>query len=118
MTRYDCAAGAGPITCDASASRTGSDSRSASEQAITGEIPEGKSLDHNEFVFWEGKVADFDLSLEFRIGGGRDANSGIQFRSQRMENGGAAGYQADMDQGETWLGRIYDEHGRALITER
>src|SRR5260221_11998598 len=35
-----------------------------------------------------------------------------------MEDGGAAGYQADMDQGEIWLGRIYDEHGRALITER
>ncbi|MBI3861232.1 MAG: DUF1080 domain-containing protein [Planctomycetia bacterium] len=86
--------------------------------AITGEIPDGKSLDRNEFLFWDGTVADFDLSLEFRISGGRDANSGIQFRSQRTENGGAAGLQADLDQGQTWLGRIYDEHGRALVTER
>src|SRR5262245_44916157 len=86
--------------------------------AITGEIPAGKSLDHNEFLFWEGRLADFDLSLEFRISGVPDANSGIQFRSQRMENGGAAGLQADLDQGQTWLGRIYDEHGRAVIAER
>src|SRR5262245_18657144 len=85
---------------------------------ITAEIPAGKALDHNEFLFWEGTVADFDLSLEFRISGVPDANSGIQFRSQRLENGGAGGYQADLDQGQTWLGRIYDEHGRALITER
>src|SRR5262245_16868988 len=86
--------------------------------AITAEISAGRTLDHNEFLFWEGTVADFDLSLEFRISGVPDANSGIQFRSQRLENGGAAGYQADLDQGQTWLGRIYDEHGRALITER
>jgi putative membrane-bound dehydrogenase-like protein len=86
--------------------------------AIVGEIPDGKSLDQNQFLFWEGTVADFDLSVEFRISGGRDANSGIQFRSQRTENGGAAGLQADLDQGETWLGRIYDEHGRALVAER
>src|SRR5260221_171293 len=65
--------------------------------AITGEIPDGKTLDHNEFIFWDGSLADFDLSLDFRISGGRDANSGIQFRSQRMESGAAAGYQADMD---------------------
>src|SRR5262245_1264807 len=86
--------------------------------AITAAIPAGKTLDHNEFLFWEGTVADFDLSLEFRISGVPDANSGIQFRSQRLENGGAAGYQADLDQGQTWLGRIYDEHGRTLIAER
>src|SRR5262249_26234147 len=74
--------------------------------AITGEIRAGKTLDNNEFLFWDGALADFDLSLEFRISGGPDANSGIQFRSQRMENGGATGYQADLDQGQTWLGRI------------
>src|SRR5579863_231194 len=86
--------------------------------AITGEIPEGQTLESNQFLFWNGTVADFDLSVEFRISGGRDANSGIQFRSQRIENGGAAGLQADVDQGQTWLGRIYDEHGRALVAER
>src|SRR5262245_58153103 len=61
------------------------------EGAITGEIPAGKSLDHNEFLFWDGMLGDFDLSLEFRISGVRDANSGIQFRSQRRDDGSAAG---------------------------
>lgn len=86
--------------------------------AITAEIPAGQTLDHNEFLFWDGAAGDFDLTLEFRISGGPDANSGIQFRSRRNPDGHAAGYQADLDQGQTWLGRIYDEHGRGLITER
>src|SRR6185436_2054618 len=51
------------------------------EGAITGEISAGATLDRNEFLFWKGKVADFELSLEFKIEGGKDANSGIQFRS-------------------------------------
>jgi hypothetical protein len=29
-----------------------------------------------------------------------------------------SGYQADFDMGATWLGRIYDEEGRALLVER
>ncbi|MBX3442762.1 MAG: DUF1080 domain-containing protein [Planctomyces sp.] len=88
------------------------------EGAITAEIPEGRTLDRNEFLFWGGTVADFELSLEFRISGGPDANSGIQYRSERLENGDARGYQADLDGGQVWLGRIYDEHGRGLIAER
>jgi putative membrane-bound dehydrogenase-like protein len=86
--------------------------------AITGEIPAGQRLEKNEFLYWKGEVADFELSVEFRISGSPSANSGIQFRAQRLPDGHAAGYQADMDQGTTWLGRIYDEHGRALLAER
>ena len=86
--------------------------------AITGEIPTGQRLGKNEFLYWKGEVADFDLTAEFRISGVPTANSGIQFRAQRLPDGHAAGYQADMDLGTTWLGRIYDEHGRALLVER
>ena len=89
--------------------------------AIVGEIADGATLNRNEFLFWNGKVADFELTLEFKIDGGKSANSGIQFRSQQHgKNGniGAAGYQADLDQGDVWLGRIYDEEGRALLVER
>lgn len=86
--------------------------------AITGEIPADRSLKGNEWIFWDGEVHDFDLTVEFRITGGPSANSGIQFRCQRGENGHASGYQADLDQGAVWLGRIYDEHGRALLVER
>jgi putative membrane-bound dehydrogenase-like protein len=86
--------------------------------AITGEIPADKPLKGNEWIFWDGEVHDFDLTVEFRITGGPSANSGIQYRCQRGENGHASGYQADLDQGAVWLGRIYDEHGRALLVER
>jgi len=86
--------------------------------AIVGEIPKGEQLRRNLFLFWEGELHDFELSLEYRISGHPSANSGVQFRSQMLPNGDAAGYQADIDDGAVWLGRIYDEHGRALISER
>jgi putative membrane-bound dehydrogenase-like protein len=85
---------------------------------ITAEIPAGEKLRRNDFLWWDGTVGDFDLSLEYRIEGHRSANSGIQFRSTRLPDGHARGYQADLDDGATWLGRIYDEHGRGLLVER
>lgn len=88
------------------------------DQAITASIPDGGKLAKNEFLYWKGSVTDFDLSLQYRITGGPTANSGIQIRSQNDASGHAAGYQCDLDDGKLWLGRIYDEHGRGLITER
>jgi putative membrane-bound dehydrogenase-like protein len=85
---------------------------------ITGEIPANQQLKSNEWIFWDGEVHDFDLTIEFRITGGPSANSGIQYRCQQSPDGHASGYQADLDQGAVWLGRIYDEHGRALLVER
>ncbi|HYF33766.1 MAG TPA: DUF1080 domain-containing protein, partial [Prosthecobacter sp.] len=90
----------------------------AEDGAITGEIPDGQSLSRNEWIFWDGEVHDFDLTVEFRISGGPKANSGIQYRCQQSANGNASGYQADLDDGAVWLGRIYDEHGRGLLVER
>jgi putative membrane-bound dehydrogenase-like protein len=86
--------------------------------AITGDIAADEKLGGNLFLWWHGEVADFELSLEYRITGHPSANSGIQYRSERLKDGHAKGYQADLDQGDTWLGRIYDEHGRALLVER
>ncbi len=86
--------------------------------AITGEIREASALDHNEWLFWDGVVNDFELEVEYRITGGSSANSGIQIRSQREGSGGAAGLQCDLDDGKEWLGRIYDEGGRGLLMER
>lgn len=88
------------------------------DNAITAEIPAGRPLKNNAFIYWQGEVHDFDLSLEYRISGETSANSGIQYRSQRLPDGHAAGYQADLDDGAVWLGRIYDEHGRELLVER
>ena len=88
------------------------------DEAITASIDQGKNLKKNEFIFWNEELHGFDLSLEYRISGNATANSGIQFRSQRDAHGHAVGYQADLDAGMTWLGRIYDEHGRGFILER
>ncbi|MEO7599963.1 MAG: PVC-type heme-binding CxxCH protein, partial [Opitutus sp.] len=89
-----------------------------SDGAITGEIPAGAQLADSQFIFWDGDVHDFELELEFRLTGDPSANSGIQYRAQQSADGHAAGYQADLDDGARWLGRIYDEHGRELLVER
>jgi putative membrane-bound dehydrogenase-like protein len=86
--------------------------------AITGEIKDGAKLDRNEWIYWKDEVHDFELTLEYKITGGPSANSGIQIRCQRDAKGTASGLQCDLDQGAVWLGRIYDEHGRALVMER
>ena len=86
--------------------------------AITASITDGERLGRNEFLYWKGEVADFELFLEYKITGGPTANSGIQIRSTKDASGHAVGYQCDLDDGKLWLGRIYDEHGRALIAER
>ncbi len=87
-------------------------------RALVGEIAAGEKLRRNLFLFREDEVHDFELRLEFRISGHPSANSGVQFRCRMLPDGGAAGYQADIDDGAVWLGRIYDEHGRGLIAER
>ena len=89
------------------------------DNAIVGQIPPGQSLNHNTWMIWRGgDIKDFDLRLQVRLTGKPAANSGIQIRCQAKGPGEVSGYQADLDMGATWLGRIYDEHGRALITER
>jgi hypothetical protein len=40
-------------------------------------------------------------------------NSGIQFRSEAIAGGEVKGYQADIGTG--WWGKLYEEHGRALL---
>jgi len=85
--------------------------------AITAELAAGKRLKKNEFLYFNDELADFELSLLYKITG-PSANSGIQIRSIKDKTGHAAGYQCDLDDGKTWLGRVYDEHGRGLIVER
>ena len=86
--------------------------------AITAEIAAGAPLTKNDLLFWQGEVHDFELIAEFRLSGAASANSGIQFRSQRLPDGSAAGYQADIDHGESVLGAIHDEHGRSVLAPR
>ena len=86
---------------------------------IVGEIPRGQTLGHNTWMIWRGgELRDFDLQVMVKLTGKPSANSGIQIRCQAKDPGQVSGYQADLDMGATWLGRIYDEHGRALLVER
>ena len=89
------------------------------DSVIVGEIPKGQMLRKNTWLVWRGgELVDFDLRLQVRLTGAPRANSGIQIRCQVKDVDHVSGYQADLDQGKTWLGRIYDEHGRGLLVER
>ena len=88
------------------------------EGAITGEIAAGAKLAKNEFLYWQGEVADFELTAEFRLTGPADANSGILFRCERLPDGLAKGYQADIDLGARYLGNIHEERGRSTLAPR
>jgi hypothetical protein len=80
--------------------------------AIVGSTDTHK-VEQNTFLIHKDTVADFHLIAEVRL---RNHNSGIQFRSQRVEGPGwiVAGYQADFsDAGDNsaW-GNFYEERGR------
>jgi putative membrane-bound dehydrogenase-like protein len=71
-------------------------------------------LEANDFLISEVAVRDFRLTLEVRLVG--DAgNGGVQFRSRALGGGDVAGYQADVGPG--WWGKLYEEHGRAVLSE-
>ncbi len=80
---------------------------------IVGESP---GISDNEFLATTRSFGNFELSLEFRMHGGR-GNSGIQFRSRRVPGSKAVeGYQADI--GERFWGCLYDEHRRRKVLVR
>lgn len=88
--------------------------------AITGVTKADPKLTHNTFlVYTIGDVDDFELRLSYRIVNG---NSGIQYRSKRVENGEfgpiVAGYQADFEAGKTYSGILYEEKGRGILAQR
>lgn len=88
------------------------------EGAITGEIGAGATLAKNEFLYWQGEVADFELTAEFRLTGPAEANSGLLFRCERLPDGLAKGYQADIDLGLRYLGNLHEERGRSTLAPR
>lgn len=93
---------------------------SVADGAITAISTEDHPCTKNQFLVWQGgDITNFVLKLKFRMVGGPNANSGIQVRSQVLEDGHAVGYQADISQPNgQWLGAIYDEHGRKALAVR
>jgi putative membrane-bound dehydrogenase-like protein len=74
----------------------------------------GKSdgLKKNEFLRSELVAGDFRFSCQVKLVENA-GNSGIQFRSEPIDGGLMRGYQADIGKG--WWGKLYEEHGRALL---
>jgi len=77
----------------------------------------GKSdgLDRNEFLKSQMALGNFRLIVQARLVPNSE-NSGIQFRSEVQEDGAVKGYQADIGAG--WWGKLYEEHGRALLWDK
>ena len=73
-----------------------------------------EGLAKNEWLVSDLEVSDFRLSVEVMLLK-NEGNSGIQFRSQATD-GEVSGYQADVGAG--WWGKLYEEHGRALLWDK
>ena len=94
---------------------------SVKDGAITAVSSEAKPCKHNQFLVWQdGKLEDFELTLKFRIEGGKSANAGIQVRSMVEDDGHVMGYQCDIAHPDApYLGCIYDEKSpRKLLAGR
>jgi Domain of Unknown Function (DUF1080) len=89
---------------------------SIQDDAITGKTTKENPTKGNTFLIWKGgEVADFDLTLKFKIVGG---NSGIQYRSIDKDNFVVNGYQADIDSTNVYMGILYEEGGRGILAQR
>lgn len=97
---------------------------SVKDGAITGETKEGHIPKENTFLVWKGgRPGDFELHCQFRLVANNSvgfANSGIQYRSKvlKPEYFVVGGYQADMENGPTYSGILYEEKGRGILAKR
>jgi hypothetical protein len=89
---------------------------------IIGETTAGHQPKQNIFCIWrDGKPADFELKLQYRLTGANTGNSGIQYRS--IERPDVAkwvmqGYQADIDAQQQYTGQVYEERARGFLALR
>jgi hypothetical protein len=91
---------------------------SVEDGAITARTTPENLLKYNTFLVWtEGKPADFELRLKYKIVGG---NSGVQYRSRVVDEDRyvVSGYQADIDSTPRYSGILYEEKARGILAER
>jgi len=75
-------------------------------------LPDRMTL-HNTFLIWRGgKLADFEMTLQFRIQSG---NSGVQYRSKDLGKWVVSGYQAEVEDTPGKVGFLYEEKGRKYL---
>jgi len=103
----------------------GLDFWSVKDGAITGQTTKEHPTKGNTFLVWDGEVADFELTFQYKIvdenGKGEGfGNSGVQYRSKIVDQKGfvVAGYQADFECGKTYSGILYEEKGRGILAKR
>jgi type 1 glutamine amidotransferase len=97
---------------------------SVKDGAITGQTTEGHIPKENTFLVWKGgQPSDFEIHCQFRLVANNKegfANSGIQYRSKVLKPDYfvVGGYQADMENGATYSGILYEEKGRGILAKR
>ena len=89
---------------------------------MIGETTADHQPKQNIFCIWrDGKPADFELKLDYKITGANTGNSGIQYRSVELPDVAKwvlKGYQADIDAQQTYTGQIYEERARGFLALR
>jgi hypothetical protein len=75
--------------------------------AIQGSTDETPTKGNTFLIYRKKEFGDFILRAQVKL---RNHNSGIQFRSEALDNWVVRGYQADMAQ-NNWWGGVYEEKG-------
>jgi len=97
---------------------------SVKEGVITGQTSVEHPAKENTFLIWtNGVVDDFELRCSFKLTPGDAAafaNSGVQYRSRVVKPSYwvVSGYQADMENGKSYTGNVYEEKGRGTMAQR
>ena len=86
---------------------------SVEDGELVGRSAEAQTRSH--YLYWNGQAGDFELRFDYRIDGG---NSGVQYRSNELENGTPYGYQADIEDGPNHTGILYESSGRGIAATR
>jgi hypothetical protein len=79
--------------------------------AIQGSTDETPAKGNTFLIYRKKEFGDFVLRAQVKL---RNHNSGIQFRSEALDNWVVRGYQADMAQ-NNWWGGVYEEKGKRGI---
>lgn len=72
---------------------------------------DNKELKHNSFLSTTKPYKNFVLKAKFKL---RNHNSGIQFRSEQLDDHIVKGYQADIADNQ-FMGILYEERGRGIL---
>jgi len=86
---------------------------------MIGEITPETIVKENTFIIYDKPIdRDFELKVLYRVS--PEGNSGINYRSERIEGKPFAlrGYQSDIDGKNRWTGQNYEEKGRKFLALR